>query len=822
MANYQPQPLSPEVTAVLSRLRQQIRRYLFWEGLALVVALAGLLFWGSFLVDAVYFNISRLELPRWLRAVFLIASLAMLAGGLVSLLAFRTLRTMRGRALALVLERRFPQLGDGLITAVEAADGDWQPKGALEEAMLRRSIADAGRTVKRLDTSSIFDPRPLRRAAIAAVVLLVSILGLAVVDSAAMDRWLDGYWRLQQTYWPRKTELIVRVVTQPGDRQRDFRDRRFRHPRGGDLLLVVTTAEGKEAPDRVRLDYRLKGGSWRRTYLTSSGDQPFQQGFPALLDNMEFWISGGDYASPAPWHIDVVEPPRVDSLQAAVLYPEYTGMNEAAINGVAQRTVLPVQGAQMTLPIGSDLQLIATSNKPLSRVRVEIDAGQERYEWNLSRGPAENKPGVPTVDLTARARDDIPQAVATWPADLQQSMWSADGRTFTLPLVLQHQGDLRLREVIAAAESAKSSLPASVPFPPDSVLRIHLEDDDGIPSPEPLRFSLNSQVDQPPVIEVALKGISSIITRQARIPVAGSIRDDYGLATARFDYVIGNELEWKPQALVNPPNGSAKEFELARSETQPYERFDVLPLDLSVKQQFALTVFAADGDNLNGPNEQRSQKFVFTIVTVEELLSELYTRELNLRKRFELIISELKALQKDLAIHRELGLALPGQTGETRQQSLTALAACGERSLHAIRKSASELMSVDVAFQEIRDELVNNAAETPQNMERLEGKILGPLARVNGDGFPAMDAALGLFSLANTQGRDPVPAIREAEGQLTSVIAVLERVLLEMKKLETFHEAMELLKAIMESQSEIAEETKTQRKERALRALDLE
>ena len=809
-----PPVVSPEVFATLNRVRRQIRRYVFWEGLALVFALAGLLFWGSFLIDASYFTLSRLELPRWLRVAFLLLSLAALVGGILALLAFRLFRVMRGRALALLLERRFPDLGDGLITAVEAAEGDWQPQGQFENAMLARTIADASQKVQRLELRSLFDPRPLRRAAIAAAVLIVSVLGLAVVDSSAMERWVNGYWRLQPSYWPRETELKVYAVTQPDDQQREFVQGRYRHPRGGDLQLEIVSAEGKTVPDRVRLDYRLRGGSWKRTYLTTSGDQPFRQAFPALLDDVEFWVSGGDFATSTPWRVDVVEPPRLERMELSVRYPDYTQWNDGATEPEG-RTLLPVLGSQISLPMGTLVQLIATSNKPILSARIEFDAGVERFEWSLTAGANGQQP---QSRITVRAHDEAPERSVEW--NPGAPLLSTDQQTIQLPLQLMPDGEQQLRAAISSADSAGKLTVAALPWPADTTVRIHLEDLDGIASPEPARLTINSIVDQPPALEVDLKGISPSITRQARIPLAGRIRDDYGLSNVHFEYQIDNAQDWKSQDLSRPPASGSRDFELARSDEQLFERFDVLPLDLSIKQRLILTVVAVDADNLYGPHTQRSQKFVFTIVPVEELLSLLYGRELNLRQRFEQILTELRDLEKDLNLHRDRALALPNEQGEARNQTVVALSACAERSLHAIRKNTAEVQSIEIAFGEIREELINNAAETPQNMERLEGKILAPLRRAIEEGFPAVDGALGLFGLANSENQSVLPPLEQARADLRNLITGLERVLLEMRKLETFHEAQELLKAIISDHDAVTEETKTQRKARALRALE--
>jgi len=42
----------------------------FLEGAALILAVLGSLFWLSLAVDHAWFQISRLELPRWFRAGF--------------------------------------------------------------------------------------------------------------------------------------------------------------------------------------------------------------------------------------------------------------------------------------------------------------------------------------------------------------------------------------------------------------------------------------------------------------------------------------------------------------------------------------------------------------------------------------------------------------------------------------------------------------------------------------------------------------------------------------------------------------------------------
>ncbi|HUQ69204.1 MAG TPA: hypothetical protein VM165_06765, partial [Planctomycetaceae bacterium] len=327
-------PLPAEITAVLNRLRGRIRRYVLWEGAALVVVALGLMFWGSFLLDWAYFSLSNLELPREFRAFCLIAGLAGLTAVAMLFVAFRLVRSLRGRALALILERRFPQLDDRLITAVEAAEGLESSHGPLAAPMLAQTIRDASRIAEKLDLAAVFDWGPLRRAVLIASVLVVSILGLMVFNTAAMDRWIQGFLGLGETYWPRQTVLKVKVLLQPGDRVREFERQVYRHPRGADLTLLVEAIDGTVWPERVKLKYRLKHSRGSgQPLLNRAGDQPFMHTIAGLLDDVDLWVSGNDYANAQPYHVEVVEPPHADTVSLDCLYPDYTRLNPIGPSG---------------------------------------------------------------------------------------------------------------------------------------------------------------------------------------------------------------------------------------------------------------------------------------------------------------------------------------------------------------------------------------------------------------------------------------------------------------------------------------------------------
>ncbi len=838
--------LPPDAHSVLDQLRSRIRTYVFWEGLALTVAVLGALFWSSFAFDWVYFRLSHLELPRWFRATFLVAGIGLVAAGAFSWIGLRMFRGFRTKALALVLERRFPELDDRLVTAVEAAEGLIETDSPVTAAMLQRTLTEVARTTKRLDLGSVFDGRPLRRAAMIAVGLVASILGLMVVDSAAMERWVAGYLNLRDGYWPRETELLIKVVVQPGDQLRDFVDGHYRHPRGGDLTLLIDVPPGKKSPDRIRLDSRV-GRGLSQVWLTPSTDQTFRHTFVGMIEDARLWVSGGDFSHSTPYVIEVVPPPEVVGVTLHSMYPEYTGLNRHTANGF-ERTVVELKGAQVSLPMQTDFVMQIAANKPLMQARLEGDAGGDRWEIVATTDSS----GVPAAVIILKSQDGKPQLQVPLPPTACESVWSNGQTTFSLPFVLEPAGAIELPALLRKASETGQPMTVPIPLPPDGLLRITLADSDRIVSPAPTRFTINAIVDQPPVVETKLKGIGTSITRKARIPIAGTVVDDYGIASVNFAYKIDDLTDWQSRNLAVPPRNGPRDFTLQRADNETFERFDVQPLDLSINQRLTLAIAATDactvmshrpsvasssaGDrehSLNTEAAHRSQglKFVFTIIPEEELLTMLYGRELNLRKRMEQIISEgkttLKELQTQFEKLKESNRQKSENSGATTAASdeLTKALALGlnaaaDRSLHGVRKNAIETAGVETAFAEIREELINNAADTPAMLERLEVRILARLNAINTRNFPNVDGALGLFRLALDKNIDPTVSLQSSIEETEALIERLEAVLSEMAEMAKFDAIPEELKRLIKAELELLEETKRQRKEKAIRALD--
>ncbi len=768
--------LPDDVRRVLADLRGRIRRYILVEGVSLVVAVLAGLFWVSYLTDWAYFRVSRLELPAWLRSAFIILMLCSFVAGVLTWVVARLLRRVRSRALALVLERRFPELDDRLITAVEINEKWDDSESPLGSAMQRRTMTDAARAARDLDVASVFDNRPLRRAVTAAILFLASIAGLGMADAAAVHRWYSAFVLGEENYWDpfRRSSLTIGAVVQPGDRFIPLTtDHVYRHARGTDLVIRVDVPEGKEVPEQVTLHYRTLGetGSSRgRVTMTQIGDRTFRHALTRAMDDHQLHVVGGDFTNRLPYRVEVVDPPRIDAIRLECDYPAYTGMNAFADQ------LVQVQGTQVSLPVGTRFTLEAELNKPVTFVRLRFLSAQYAFG--------------------------------------NESL-SATGRRFRIPMILSADA---AEDVADAADAGArvSEWTGTLTIPPNVPLQFELQDADDIRSTEPIRLTINGIVDLPPVVESRLKGIGRSITRLARIPVEGTITDDYGVADARFGYRVDDQTDYDFAELASPPAGQ-KQFRLGDAREETPEPFNVRPLELSLGQKLILTVFAKDADNISGPHENHGEVYSFRVVSGEDLLSILYDKELNLRLRFEQIISEVQEARDDLSAHHRLSLEArdlraleqPTAADEAKRDEInTSLSVAADRRLNSLRKNHTETRAIEELFADIREELVNNRVDTSTMLERIDDGILTPLHEINEFDYPEIDEAIALFKLVHSQGEDSSKEIQVAIDDIDVMLERMAGVLNEMRRRETFNELVKRLQAIREKQEEIRNLTK--------------
>ena len=115
--------LPPAIRGLLRQVRFRIRRDSLLSGVLFSISCAIAVFWGTLGLETGWFLLQYLELPPGLRVILL---LVMVSGavwlgvrrGIVPLV-----RRIRDAYVALMIERRFPEFQDRLVTTVESTRG---------------------------------------------------------------------------------------------------------------------------------------------------------------------------------------------------------------------------------------------------------------------------------------------------------------------------------------------------------------------------------------------------------------------------------------------------------------------------------------------------------------------------------------------------------------------------------------------------------------------------------------------------------------------------------------------------------------------------
>ncbi|MCA9082447.1 MAG: hypothetical protein KDA81_00260 [Planctomycetaceae bacterium] len=800
--------LPQNISELMATLRGRIRRYGVTSGLLLLMIAACCTFWLTTGIDSGWFALQRLELPGGFRFILFAAMVC----GAIWLIAGFVLRPLFRRTadteIALLVERQFPAFQDGLVTAVECRNG-YPESGRFVSGMLQRTVQSANALAASVNVDRIFNLSDLKLRGWLAGILSLTLVANALARPGSIARWWDAFVLQKDVYHLRTTDLEFYAISQPGDRRRliDVHEAEavYLHPRGSDFEMEMRVPETMSptnqpwiVPERVRVDVIRADGSRSRTYVSSTSDRTFRFILTRLQEDVEIEALAGDFRTTTPLTIRTVAPPGIDSVQADCRFPEYTHWNET------RQPVVPVLGSEVSLPIGTEFVLQAVSSKPLAAVDILAD----NFEIVGSR-----------TECRIRSRTEADDHL-----NIDNPLISADGRTI----------QIRFRLTTAEAGSATSPetdtttnnpvQPHSstiVPLPSNSLLRFVLHDEDDVRMTMPESLRILGTADTPPVISVRAVGVSNAVTRRAVIPVAGKIVDDYGVGTAGFQFIVDDESQWRPRPFRTASANGSLEVSLGNTQGDQPEVFHVQPLDLSEGQTLALAVVASDECTVPATNTTRSEPLVFRIVSNEELLSLLYTREIGLRQRFESVISQLEQIRDDLTFHIEVADRLQAAADAASSEDRISLTTCATRSGDNLRRQTNELNSITEGFEEIIQQLINNAIPPQKLAEDMQSDIVQPLRDHVLKLIPKADRSLSSFRVSSTTGNATPEQVKASIQDISDLIAELQNVLEKVRDMAELHEALSDLKSIFEEQLRILEETKALSKKRAIEKLKL-
>jgi len=333
------------LTRMLGRIRREARAWIWVESLASLALAAAAAFALSFAADWLF------EPPAWVRAALVTAAAAVLVWLLTTRLFARLAAPLGDRLLALAVERRHPELGDTLSTAVGLAAAS---PAEVDPALLARTMAAASELVGRVDPRRVFRRGRLLLAAAAGTAAAAGLAGVVAVQPELAQVWGRRMLFLDDEPWPRRVQLEAE----------GFRDGVRLVARGSDVELVVKAAAATGRPPE-QVDLRIRGrDGWRTVRMGTRGGvgedgQRFGHLLEGVGEELELEIRGGD-ARLKGLRLTVVEPPTLADATVSYTLPAYLG------GGQRQ----PPFSRTVPVPRGSKVALALTTSKPLATARL--------------------------------------------------------------------------------------------------------------------------------------------------------------------------------------------------------------------------------------------------------------------------------------------------------------------------------------------------------------------------------------------------------------------------------------------------------------------
>ncbi|MBI1853370.1 MAG: hypothetical protein HYR85_23775 [Planctomycetes bacterium] len=325
----------------------------------------------SFLID--WF----LVLPLVVRGLLLFGSITLL----VTIVYRGLVRPLVGRRseeqLALLVERRFPEMKDGLISSLQFAKKASGEAYGESTSLQEMVIADTAKRASTFDFHAVVDSGVVHRfAALALFVVAIPVVLLAALPGFrqyAAIWWKRDVALSSAAMWPRQTFLEVYFREGKNIFVTQQKDVTVVSVAQGDDLTVCVKANGK-VPPKVSLYYQPVTGDAKAAAvqevraMAQVGERDFQYAFVGVSDSLAFYVEGGDDRDGKPsFLVRVVPTPRVESLTLSCTYPAYM-----------RREPTTTTEGNLRVPIGTRVDLLVRTNMKVECASLVIEKDATR------------------------------------------------------------------------------------------------------------------------------------------------------------------------------------------------------------------------------------------------------------------------------------------------------------------------------------------------------------------------------------------------------------------------------------------------------------
>ena len=167
-----------------------------------------------------------------------------------------------------------------------------------------------------------------------------------------------------------------------------------------------------------------------------------------------------------------------------------------------------------------------------------------------------------------------------------------------------------------------------------------------------------------------------------------------------------------------------------------------------------------------------------------------------------------------VVIDDAIAVLVPDQEAITRALQVRRLRT--QQSGLQANKISEELLGIALSLDDILLEMANNRVDSVDRSERIASGVRDPIkATVNGS-LATLRKQITAVEVAVADAEQGVKLTAEAVGTAEDVILQLNAILEKMLDLETYNEVLDLVRQLMDDQSELTDDTKKERKKQVL------
>ena len=328
-------------------------------------------------------------------------------------------------------------------------------------------------------------------------------------------------------------------------------------------------------------------------------------------------------------------------------------------------------------------------------------------------------------------------------------------------------------------------------------LRLILTDTDDITSRRGGKVVVRVQPDLSPGLELRKTGIGPSVTPTALLPLLLAVKDDAGIATVSMALRLDSAESPLASEAVEVPNGDGPIVDLSLRH-----ELDLIGRDLQPGQ--AIVVWADGVDtlpgNLGGPNTQASNGLMLRIVSPEDLLADLISRQKVLRTELlQARAQQEKAVGETTSAGESLANDGPGAAAHGRLLTSAGI----QSGVRVAAAAAAEKLRL------IADEMTYNRLGRSADVDLLQRGVIGPLDRLDEE-IELVTAELQTL-VQSADAADMAARVADIARRQTEIGLRLDEVLDQMVKLHSRQELANQLRIILQWSREIAAQIEQKR-----------